>query len=304
MMNPKKQLQNVQLYPTDTFKIAISNLARKAFEMCIDGKSEIEFELFESRTKKIKSKVRISNLNPLKIRFGEFEWAVFDACVSERIEGNEYTTVAIIARHLGCNNHNSDKQSHALTQAIIDSLEKLACIRIIAEPDTDIKKIYDSPLKSGSFKFRGYLLANESLEMSVNGQEATIVHFPKNGVVLVTAEMKDQIISCPQELLESPVRSTPCTIAINHFLLRRILEIKGSAETSKSNKRVKSLRHTILLESLYNACLDENPSKLQKQHARQTSKTILDYFVEKNLINGYEFESGKNGKVRAINLDF
>ena len=290
------QIPNIQLYPTDNFKIAIDNLTRKAFELCFDGKQDVDFDITESHSKNIKSNVKISNLNSLKINFNEFDWAVFDACISEFISGNEYTTAAIIRRHFG----GVSKNITTLDQDIIGSLEKLACIRITIDM-SDCKKIYDSPF--GTLVFRGYLLPTESLEISVNGQLATAIHFLKKGPVFAAAELKNQILTCPAELLQAPVRVTSRSIAINHFLLRRILEMKGSVDASKSNKRVKPLRHTILFDSLYKACGLDNANRKQKNNAREIAEKILNYFVEQALIKAYSIETGKAGKARTINIE-
>lgn len=290
-------LPNIQVYPAKNFKVAIDNLTRQMFEMCIDGKDEISLDLVESHLKNIKSSVKISNLNSLAVKFTEFEYAVFNSTISERIADNEYTTAAILARHLGA----WHTPSSAIQQAVIDSLDKLAAIRIVANLD-GTQKFYTSPI--GDFEFRGYLLPSESLKMSINGQPSSLIHFISKGPLFAIAEMKDQIITCPQELMQAPVRTTPRTIAINHFLLRRILVIKGSVETSKTNKRVKPLRHTILFDSLFKACGMENASKFQKQDARKTADIILKFFVEKNLIKNFSYEIGNGGKIRAIQLFF
>jgi hypothetical protein len=92
------------------------------------------------------------------------------------------------------------------------------------------------------------------------------------------------------------------SIAIHHFLLRRINEMIGSLEASKTNKRVKPLRHTILLDSLYKACGLENATKIEKQRSRDIAVKILNFFIEKNLIKGFSLESSKNGKIRAIHF--
>ncbi len=293
----KNDLPNIQIYPTDNFKILIDNLTHKMFEMCIDGETKISFEICESRYKNIKSNVAITNFYSANSKFTEFEYAVFDAITSERIAENEYTTASIICRHLGACHF----VTPALQKAVIHSLDKLAAIRIEINMD-GTKKFYDSPI--GNFEFHGYLLPSESLSMSINGQPATLIHFLRKGPVFAIAEMKDQIISCPSYLMQAPVRTTPRTIAINHFLLRRILEIKGSAETSKTNKRVKPLRHTILFDSLYKACGLEDTSSIQKQHARQIAEIVLKFFVEKNFINNFSFDVGKNGKIRSIFINF
>ena len=297
MITPDNNFPNVQIYPAKNFKVAIDNLTRKMFQMCIDGEDELSLELVESHIKNVKSSVKISNLNSLSVKFTEFEYAVFNSTISERIAKNDYTTAAILCRHLG----SSHTPGIKLQQAVINSLDKLACIRIIANLD-GTQKFYTSPI--GDFEFRGYLLPSESLKMSINGQPSTLIHFLSKGPVFAIADMKDQIITCPSELLQAPVKTTPHTIAINHFFLRRILEMKGSAETSKNNKRVKPLRHNILFDSLFKACGMEHASKFQKQDARKTADIVLKFFVEQNFIKNFSYESEKFGKIRSVFIDF
>lgn len=299
-------LKNVQLYPSDECKITIDNLTRKAFELCIDGKSDEAFNLKESRAKNIQSTVAISNLDKLKIKFDEFHWAVFDACVSIIKDGYDYTTLAILRRKLGgaANKKSSDNKVVDLTldKDIQTAIEELAMVRIAVNME-DTKKFYDSPLESGKFEFNGYILANENLKMSVNGQAASLYHFPRRSILFVTSEMKNQVITTDQEFFNPPIRMTRRSIAINHFLLRRILEMKGSLEASKSNKKVKPLRHTILFDSLYRACGLESENRYVKQNARDIVVKILQYFIEKELIKGYEIETGRGGKARAIHFE-
>ena len=295
MKSNGKSLENIQLYPSDSFKIANDALTKKLFEMCLDGKETAEIEIVESHTKNIKVFVKISNFSDLKIVLYEFDWAVFDACISERIAENDYTTAAIIARQLGAS-HTPTKD---LQNAILDSLEKFAAIRIVANFD-ELKKFYESPV--GHYQFRGYLLPTESLEMSVNGQDAALIHFMSKGVIFTTADMKNQIITCDPKFSNPPIRMTPRAISINHFLLRRVSEMKGTADASKRNKRIKPLRHTILFESLFKACGMENANRQVKQNARDITEKILNYYVAQNFIKDYTFETGKAGKTRAINF--
>ena len=294
-MTTPNNLPNIQVYPAKNFKLVIDNLTRQMFEMCIDGKDEISLELVESHFKNIHRSIKISNLNSLKAKFTEFEYAVFNSTISERIADNAYTTAAILCRHLGC----WQKPSAEIQKAVIDSLDKLAAIRIIANLD-GTQKFYTSPI--GDFEFRGYLLPSESLKMSINGQPSTLIHFLSKGPVFAIAEMKDQIITCPQELMQTPVKATIRSISINHYLLRRISEMKGSLEASKTNKRVKPLRHTILLDSLYKAC--DITGKRAKQQSREIADIVLKFFVEKNLIKTFSYETGNGGKIRAIHFEF
>ena len=297
----KSIVENVQLYPSDNFKITIDNLTRKAFEMCIDGGENVNITLNENNAKNIKSKISISNLDKLNVKFTEFHWAVFDACTSIIRDGNEFTTLAILRRKLGGARNKNNREDLKLDQAIKDALEDLSLVKIVADME-DTKKLYNPPLKSGKYKFNGYILPNESLEMSVNGQNATLIHFISKSILFTTSEMKDQIITCEQELFEPPIRMTPRSIAINHFLLRRVKEMIGSRDSAKSNKRIKPLRHTILLESLYKACGLETATRTVKQNVRQNIEKILNYFVKKDLIKGYEFKIGKAGQARTIHF--
>lgn len=294
-------LKNVQLYPSDNFKITIDNLTRTALEMCIDGENKVEFELSESRSKKLKTDIKITNLDKIKVKFDEFHWAVFDACSSIIRDGNEYTTLAILRRKLGGSRNKNSREDLHLDNDIQNAIEELAMIRINVNMK-DTEKFYDSPFDSGGYKFYGYILPNESLEMSVNGQAATLFHFNHRSILVVTSDMKDQVITTDQELFQPPIRMTRRSIAIHHFLLRRINEMIGSLEASKTNKRVKPLRHTILLDSFYKACGLEKSSLIQKQRAREIAVKILHFFIEKELIKGFSLESSKNGKVRAIHF--
>ena len=308
-------LANVQLYTTDHFKILIDNLTRKMFELQIDGGENLTADLIESHAKNIKSEIKISNLDKINVKLDEFHWAVFDACISIIKDGYEYTTLAILRRKLGGSankwsattkdeNGNDKKVSVdlKLDDDIKNALEELAMVRIAVNME-DTKKFYESPTQSGTYKFNGYILANESLEMKVNGQEATLYHFTSKSILFATSEMKDQIITADQELFHPPIRMTRRSIAITHFLLRRIYEMKGSLEASKTNKRVTPLRHTILFDTLYKACGMENDNKMQKYNAREITEKILKYYEGKGFIKGYTFETGKAGKTRAINID-
>lgn len=296
----KEENNAIQLYPADKFKIAIDYLSKKTFDSNLASGETVKTELLDSRKGNITSKVTITNESKDAVSLGEFDFAVLDACISEIDKGNEYTTAAIIFHKLG-GGHVLYPQ---MQKAILDSLERLAKVRILIESEDAVKKNIVKSGKSGKANFRGYLLPTESLEVTINGQTVDAIHFLNKGIIYGNADRRNQIKTCDNVLLSPSVRATQRSIAINHFLLRRTLEIKGSTKTAKTNKRVKPLRHTILLDSLYNACLDENANFRAQQQARQTVEKILDYFIEKELIKSYSFEKDKFGKVRAIILDF
>lgn len=95
--------------------------------------------------------------------------------------------------------------------------------------------------------------------------------------------MKNQIITCSQNLLTPPVKATPRTIAINHYLLCRSLEIKCSYESAEKNKRVSPLRKIITLQDMCEKCAIPFDNKLARQDARTTT-AILHFFVENRII--------------------
>jgi hypothetical protein len=301
-----KKKENVQIVTGDSFKIPIDLLSRTAMNCQIPGKTDewsddkenvVVDKMLESKRRNVYSDITIINRSAKFVTFTEFDYAVLDACISEKMKGNEYTTATIIFHRLG--------GGHVLTpkmrKAILDSIERLSVVRIEVEAIEACKK---NIIKSnGRSKFTGYLLPTEYLTTSINGQPVDAIHFLSNGIILSNANIRNQFVTCEQALLNPPVRATPTTIAINHFLVRRTKEIVGSNDKSRKS-RTRPLRNSITLNDLYDKIGLTNGTKRQKQHARETAFKILDFFVAENVIKGWKLEKSEHGKSHAIKIEY
>ncbi|MBR6012954.1 MAG: hypothetical protein IK062_04120 [Selenomonadaceae bacterium] len=292
-MNKEK---GIQQYPADSLKIINDGLSKKTFNSKLPvGKTEDI--LLESRQKKVISKVTFINCTSDEVEFTEFDRAVLDVCISEQAKGNEYTTPRIIFHQLGGGHRLTDNMKNA----IMESIEKLASVRILIDMEEAVSKNLCQS-KNGKSTFKGYLLPTESLETTINGQNVTAIRFLSKGIIYGVADRKNQIITCPQNLLTPPVRATPRTVAINHHLLRRSLEIKGSRDVAQKNKRVQPMCKIITLQDMCEKCGIDFENKRARQQARDTATAILNFFVDNGIIKNFHFEH-KNGKIYSIVLE-
>ena len=306
--------QALQPYNSDNFKITIDYLSGKIFNDVIPANKTIQGTILESRKKNIVSDFWVINLTGKDIQLTEFDRAVFNICISEQAEGKKFTTAKTIFHKLG----GGRDLTPTMKRAIMESVEKLAGVRVIIDSTNAIEKriVKDGGKvknKDGKFIFKGYLLPTESVELTLNGQEVEVIGFLKSdvtdkikkGVIYTNAENHDQIISCTQDLLQAPVNSNPRNIALNHYLLRRSLSIKGSNELAEKNKHVKPLCKVILIDDMMEHCGLAEYDKYQQNKILKTTKKILDFLIERNVISNYQFETVKNtGKIRSIILEF
>ena len=295
----KEKIPNFQIIPSNNFKITIDYLSNEALDTELDAKEVKSGEVIESRRRKIVSSYKIYNVTDSIIQLSEFDRAVLDACITEQLADNEYSTPERIYHWLG-GGHILTKE---MRKAIVDSLERLASVRIEIDMETAKEKIgYGAD--RGKSTFKGYLMPTEYLEVKINGQLVkSAIHFLKRGVIFAVADAKNQIITCDQKLLEAPIRHSERGIALNHYIVRRTLEIRGSHEASKSNKHISPLRKVILFETMLKKCGLENATRDQRSKARKIVEKILDYEIELGVIKSYAFEFVGGGKVRSIILE-
>ena len=317
---------NIQLKPVDSFKIPIDLLSKTVLHTNLGAPTEFEKEksywdengnrqfrtekflkcndentksqiLTESKKRNIYSEVTIVNWNNRAVAIVEFDFAVLDACITEKLHGNEYTTANIIFHRLGGGRNLTPK----MRRAILNSIEKLASVRVTIQWENAVKKnIVHDPEKRANFT--GYLLPTENLTLSINGKEiADVIHLMPNGVIINNANIRNQISTCEKNLMNPNIRTTPRTVAINHYLLRRSREIIGSNDENR--KHVSRLRNIITFEDMYDKIGLANGTRKQKLDAREISIKILDFFVESGLLKGYTVED-KNGCPYSIIIDF
>ena len=113
--------------------------------------------------------------------------------------------------------------------------------------------------------------------------------------------MKNQILTCDKKLLEAPIRHTERGIALNHYLLRRISEIIGS---QTSNSQTTPLKNIITFEDMFQSCNLENLNRQQQANVKNLVTSILEFFVEQNLISGFKFDTRERNKVHGIIIEF
>lgn len=291
---------NVQLLPSRDFKITIDYLTDEALDTDIDANEARNGEVVESKRKNIVSTYTISNVTNSIIQLNEFDRALLNACIAEQAAGNEYTTPERLYHWLGGGKNLTDD----MRNAIMRSINRLASVRIVIEMEKAQEK-FGYGKDRGKTTFQGYLMPTESVEVKINGQLIkSAIHFLKRGIIFSVADMKDQIITCDQNLLAAPIRHSERGIALNHFLVRRTLEIKGSHDAHKANPRIRPLRKTILFETMLKKCGIENADRDTRFKVKKITEKILNYEVELGVIKSYSFEYVGGGKVRTITLEF
>lgn len=299
IMSDKKIPKNFQVVPVKNFKITIDYLSREALNAILNPNESKEGVVIESRYKGITSKYTIINVSSNGVKLTEFDRAILNAAISEQTAGNEYTTPEIIYHLIGGGHVLTNK----MRQKILDSFERLATVRIVVEMHPDSKKKLGYDLKDKTTTYRGYLMPTESVDIRINGQHSSSIHFLKQGIIFFIADMKDQMLTCSPDLLNSPIKHSERGIALNHYLLRRTLEIKGSHESRKHNSRIKLLRSVITFDDLLKNCGLENCSRTQKQNIKNAVEVILNFFVEQNIIKSFKFET-HGQKIHSIVIDF
>ena len=123
---------------------------------------------------------------------------------------------------------------------------------------------------------------------------------------------KGQIITCDIKLLDVPhIRNTDLILGVKGYLLRRILQVKGSYEPHKKHfcgkkqgggftfRKARELQKSILLDTLFEQCGLSDADKGKKRDIRNTISKIMDYFQNEGLISEWQFEKSE-GKFRAI----
>ena len=290
----------IQLVPVQDFKIPIDFLSDITFDDEFDAEETKTGEVIESRRKNIVSPYKITNFSKSPIRLTELDRAVRNACIAEQAVGNEYTTAERIFHRLG----GGDKLTNDMRKVIMDSVRRLACVQIEIEMEKAQEK-FGYGKDTGISTFCGYLMPTETLEVKINGQTVkSAIHFLKKGVIFGVADMKDQIITCDQNLLAAPIRHSERGIALNHFLVRRTIEIKGSHEAHKANPRIRPLHKTILFETMLKKCGMENADRDTRRKVKNITEKILNFLVDNGAIKSFVFEIVGGGRVRAITLNF
>lgn len=300
-----------QIYPSKQLAVAIDKLKKNIFN---PTKQSTNRAVIEDEKSKVKTPLLIKFSDDFKDQkhISAFDELVFDICVSEQLKGNEYTTPAIIHRAMGGSKTNFTAKEK---EKILQSITKLATTWIKFDCSECFKKFGYNDGKS--FEYHGNLLPSEYIKATVNGQtDSAVIHFLRKTPLLDVAVFKGQIITCDTKLLDVPkIRNTDLVLGMKGYLLRRILQIKGSHEPHKKHftgkkkgggfsfRQSTKLQKTILLDTLFEQCGLSDATKRQQQQARETISKIMDYFQAENLISEWHFKKAE-GRFRAILFEF
>lgn len=284
--------------------VLTDKLSQVVFNPASDGKSK--FTVGECKKPMIKTTVKVE---ALKGELNQFDKAVFMAAVSVQTSSNEFTTIRELFQLLG--------GGHVLTanmkQAILESIEKLACTRLtITTPVSLLEKFNYSAgknfnLKSNSannqaeYEIADYLLPCKTVTEKINGQVVDgAIKFLATSPLVSVAKMKNQIQLRDPNLLQPDIRTSTLTIKLTSYLFERISLIKGSRK--QKNKRVNKLQKIITFEKIFYHCGLADATKRQQQQARDNIEKILNFFVEQGFIKQWNFQK-KNKSFYSIHFD-
>lgn len=233
---------------------------------CVEPNDAIIKALFGTSGKKIsiteKHKTKrkpavVSNLNVqgtavTDTPLSEYDRAVFGVLVSEIDVGNRYTTVNIIHRALigrpgqGLKGFYPEKDQK---NAIINSVSKLMVPVVdFSDVKDSLKKLKYTDKDGNELILRkDNILSASIFDAKVNGQPVEgVIFFKENSPLFDIANLKDQVIRYPHELLNVPNQNNiPLIISLKKYVMRRICEIKLHS---------KQLKPTITFDDVFSKC--------------------------------------------------
>lgn len=231
--------------------------------------------------------------NPLS----EFDRAVLGVLISEFLAGNRYTTVNIIFRALigkiGDQNARPMKnQQDATVNSVVKLMGTIVDFSGVTESLTELKYT-DKDGNTLTLKFAN-LISADILDAKINGQIMEgVIFFKDNSPLFKIADIKNQVIRYPHELLNVPNQNnTPRIIAVKKYVMRRICEIK-----------LHKMTPTITFDDVFQRCRMSNCSRDVKMDARNAVIKLFTHLQEKNFISSFE-PVQQRGKFISVKFTF
>lgn len=223
-----------------------------------------------------------------------YDQEVHDAITSQYVEGgNEYITDSMIFDTI------SGKEGATLNpkqrEAISNAITKLMFSHVKIDASEEAKKFGVE-----KFAYDGYLLPAERVTVSLNGTITECIHLFRTPPLYDYAEKRKQIGRMSVKLLNSPVNKNEETIALQGYLYRRILSMKGSSKLSPT------IKYETVYKQLDVTAGSESSLRNKKMKIRTTVKKILDYWKKEKFILGYVENAHKSekGKIDSITIRF
>lgn len=225
-------------------------------------------------------------------KLNPYDMAVFRAVCSAVSVGNNVVTISQINQLLsGKDNPRLQQQGPQIKEA----MKKLTGTRIRLDVSKEAKE-YDFSadeliLEDAMISAMGY--KGEYNKKKIDGY---IIKDPP--LLLKYAQQKKQLYSVPVEMLDTPVSKNSDAIVLQNYLLDRI-------QGMKNQKNRKSLGNCINYDSATNHVYGYKcDSVTPKQRTRVVKSTIamLEYWVEKGLISGFQEYKGKVHRKEGVKI--
>ena len=276
-------------------------LAKVVFKLSDGGMTKLlngdTFEIIEKHNHKkngdIITTYKILNAAGYNIQrpFTLLDRFVLAVCISEWLEGNRYTTPAIIYRALtGKVDRGRDaKPSKDQLAAIIDSIKILMCRNIdyAAKDLCEVLGYNDGKPFSGI----GPLLPAAYFDASAeNGLDAITIFFLSEPPLLKMAQNKGQIISYDSNLLDIPrQQNTPMNIELKNYCMLRVQEVLAHRQ----------LTPTITFNDVFTKARMKNAHVETKRRAREFIKAFFEHLMNQHIIDSFEV-TNKHGAFYSI----
>ena len=223
-----------------------------------------------------------------------YDQEVHDAITSQYVEGgNEYITDSMIFDTI------SGKEGATLNpkqrEAISNAITKLMFSHVKIDASEEAKKF-----GLEKFVYDGYLLPAERVTVSLNGTITECIHLFRTPPLYDYAEKRKQIGRMDVKLLNSPVNKNEETIALQGYLYRRILSMKGSSKLSPT------IKYDTVYKQLEITATSDGALRKKKLKVRETVKKILEFWKKEKFILGYVENAHKSekGKIDSITIRF
>lgn len=301
-------MTKIQVYPTaarvelnDKDTEILFNLNPEYFaKMIEEGTAKAIIEKRKGKGKKQKEVVSLlllenaNGITPINV-LDEFDRAVLAVCVSEYDAGNRYLTIPIIYRGLTGKIGKANKGVKPSRQQIIDirqSIDKLLFTAYDPKVIEALKSLkYDVTENDAAGIIKAPILPCERVSVTIGGKELEeVVQLTKKPALFVVANIKNQILRYPAELLDVPKQNNSrLNIALKNYVMRRIVEI------IKHN-----MTRTLTLKDIFKKCrIAKNAHSQVKQRARECISALFEHLKGKGMIEGLgqilEFEWHKKG---------
>lgn len=215
--------------------------------------------------------------------FNSFDRIVFNTCYSLMAAGNLATTTDVIFSHMTGKDR---RPTEEMRRKIKDSIIKVSSpwIRVDVESANDAfhygkKKIYEGRLLYAKF---------EQFIINGNTVDDGITFWGKSPLVEI-AEIRNQILSFPKELLNVPVSATEETIVMRGELLRAVMGIVNHGLTP-----------TILFSTVFSSIGYNEMDKQQQQRTRKKAALMMDTWQRVGLFKSYTVEKEGQTPVKFV----